>query len=113
MLRADRGLMTRPTIADVVNYRNYVDEQMALFLSGNVAKGQLEKVELGINHEEQHQELLAYDMKYILGHQPTFPKYGDGFQLKKEREFGFVSVDEGVYEIGYNGPNFHFDNENY
>jgi ergothioneine biosynthesis protein EgtB len=111
VLRADRGLMTRPTIADVVNYRNYVDEQMALFLSGNVAKGQLEKVELGINHEEQHQELLAYDMKYILGHQPTFPKYGDGFQLKKEREFGFVSVDEGVYEIGYNGPNFHFDNE--
>jgi ergothioneine biosynthesis protein EgtB len=111
VLRADRGLMTRPAIADVLKYRNYIDEQMATFLTKGATKEQLNILVLGLKHEEQHQELLAYDIKYILGHKPNFPVYGDGFQLQKEQDLGFVSMEEGVYEIGYNGPDFHFDNE--
>ncbi len=111
VIRANRGLMTRPTVSEIRDYRLYVDEHMATFLATKPNKEILQIIELGLNHEEQHQELLIYDIKYILGHQPTFPSYGNQFQLKKEKGNGFVRIEEGLYEIGYNGNKFHFDNE--
>jgi vacuolar-type H+-ATPase catalytic subunit A/Vma1 len=72
VLRPLRGLMTRPSVAEVYNYRKYVDAMVA-FLKTNPSKN-FSHYRNGINHEEQHQELL-YDIKYILGNQPTFPSY--------------------------------------
>ena len=112
VLRPNRGLMTRPTVEQVYSYRQYVSENMLALLQENLDKNILDLVEIGINHEQQHQELLAYDIKYILGHQPTFPSYGNTFQLTEDtREIDFIDFEEGVYEIGHQTDGFCFDNE--
>ena len=112
VLRANRGLMTRPTVAEVYAYRGYVTEHLAAFLQTGLTDEILQIIELGLNHEEQHQELLAYDIKYILGNQPVFPRYGNAFALSAEdwpREY--LTVPAGLYEVGYAGAGFCFDNE--
>jgi ergothioneine biosynthesis protein EgtB len=70
-------------------------------------------LELGLNHEQQHQELLLTDIKYILGHNPLFPPYDDQFIEATTSKFsaGFIKLNAGVYDIGFSGPGFHFDNE--
>jgi ergothioneine biosynthesis protein EgtB len=112
VLRPNRGLMSRPPVREVMDYRKYVTESMVEFLSLNQEDEILDIIELGINHEQQHQELLIYDIKYILGNQPTFPVYGEGFQCKKEfTGNGFVKRAEGLYRIGADGNSFCYDNE--
>jgi ergothioneine biosynthesis protein EgtB len=113
VIRTDRGNLSRPTVADVYRYRQYVDEAMAKFLGKEVTAEIQELLELGFNHEEQHQELLYYDIKYILGHNPLFPAYSKHYQSPdfKQGKPGLVSVAEGVYEVGHNGEGFCFDNE--
>jgi ergothioneine biosynthesis protein EgtB len=112
VLRPNRGLMSRPPVREVMDYRKYVTESMVEFLSLNQEDEILDIIELGINHEQQHQELLVYDIKYILGNQPTFPVYGEGFQCKKEfTGNGFVKRAEGLYRIGADGNSFCYDNE--
>lgn len=111
--RADRGNITRPGVAEVQDYRQYVDEHMQQFMSRDVAPEVQELVALGMNHEQQHQELLITDLKYILGHNPLFPVYHKDFNLLADRnkDDGFATVSEGVYEIGYKGDGFCYDNE--
>ncbi len=112
VLRPNRGLMTRPTVKEVYAYRNYVTQNVIALLNENTSEALLELVEIGIHHEQQHQELLAYDIKYILGYQPTFPKYEGAFLLSEEKQKQeFISIEEGVYNIGHAGKDFCFDNE--
>ena len=112
VLRPNRGLMTRPTVKEVYAYRDYVTQNIIDLLNKNQAEELLELVEIGINHEQQHQELLAYDIKYILGHQPTFPQYKGDFFLSEEKQLQeFIPFEEGIHEIGYKGNDFCFDNE--
>ena len=113
VLRPIRGLMSRPSVAAVMEYRAYVDEQMeALFDSGVLTEQGYEIIETGINHEEQHQELFLYDIKYILGHQPGFPAYGRGFEPAPVTEpQKFHKFESGLYDFGYQGSGFCFDNE--
>ncbi len=112
ILRNERGLMTRPTVKEVYRYRKYVTEEVNELLKENASDEIYKLLEIGINHEQQHQELLAYDIKYILGHQVNFPEYQDYFITKKEKSTNtFLHIEEGVYDIGYNGKGFHFDNE--
>lgn len=111
-LRQDRGFMTRPTVAKVYEYRKYVTDATTRLLSNNPTDEMLRLVEIGINHEQQHQELLAYDIKYILGTQPTFPSIGEHFKLQEETQNqDWISFSEGVYKIGHKGNDFCFDNE--
>lgn len=113
VLRADRGNLTRPPVADIYQYRKHVDRCMEEFL-GKDPTGDVRKlIELGLNHEQQHQELLMTDIKYILGNNPLFPVYDGSLQWEQQRNDseGFVSIDEGVYEIGFDGETFCFDNE--
>jgi len=114
VIRTDRGNLSRPTVDEVYEYRSYVDEAMIRFLKGlpDVLEVK-ETLLLGLNHEQQHQELLWYDIKYILGHNPLFPAYSlDNFETKLNiKEDGFYYLAEGVYDIGFEGPDFHFDNE--
>ncbi|GHC51415.1 ergothioneine biosynthesis protein EgtB [Ulvibacter litoralis] len=112
VLRPNRGLMTRPTVAHVLKYRTYVDEQMTLFLKDNPSEEAVNTVKLGLQHEQQHQELFYYDIKYILGNQPTFPVIQNSIKLSEiTTPSEWISIEEGVYEVGHQGDEFCFDNE--
>lgn len=114
VIRTDRGNLSRPSVADVYRYRKYVDEHMQFFLQSNqVTEAVQPLLELGLNHEQQHQELLLTDIKYILGHNPLFPPYQK--EKKGKHEYSgaseMIRFSKGVYEIGYIGQGFCFDNE--
>lgn len=115
VLRTDRGNLSRPTVKDVYSYRNFVDEKMLNFLEENKNQKDWEELFiLGINHEQQHQELLASDIKYILGHNPLFPVYkAQNIESSEDAPTGtgFLSVPGGLYQIGYQESGFCFDNE--
>ncbi len=113
VLRTNRGNITRPTTGTVYAYRKYVDEHMLNLLTTLTDEKAITLLTLGLNHEQQHQELLLTDIKYILGHNPIFPVYDPKFNLvnSQNHETGFAQVSEGVYEIGFSGDGFCFDNE--
>lgn len=114
VIRTDRGNLSRPSVSDIFKYRKYVDEKMSRFLQSDYLTEPLESLlELGLNHEQQHQELLLTDIKYILGHNPLFPAYKkESISIKeKVRDSEMLSFSEGVYEIGFHGEGFCFDNE--
>ncbi|MBF8457965.1 ergothioneine biosynthesis protein EgtB [Kaistella sp. G5-32] len=112
-IRTERGTITRPTVAEVYEYRNYVDEHIENLLKTNSSSELEELIILGINHEQQHQELLITDLKHTFSYNPIFPVYKEGFNLtaQENSEKGWLEIKEGVYEIGYGGTGFHFDNE--
>lgn len=114
VIRTDRGNLSRPTVGDIYRYRAYVDEEMSRFLNGSIDPSIQDLLILGINHEEQHQELLYTDIKYILGHNPLFPAYDINYPLSGSTikpSSDFIRIDEGIYEIGFEGNGFCFDNE--
>ncbi|QTE35842.1 ergothioneine biosynthesis protein EgtB [Mucilaginibacter gossypii] len=114
VIRTDRGNLSRPTVIEIYSYRKYVDEAMEGFLCGEVSDDVKELLILGFNHEEQHQELLMTDIKYILGHNPLFPAYNKNYtapHVDEGKDDAFISMDEGIYEMGFNGDGFCFDNE--
>jgi ergothioneine biosynthesis protein EgtB len=114
VIRTDRGNLSRPTVADIYKYREYVDEAMDKFLCDEPAKDVQELLILGLNHEQQHQELLYTDIKYILGHNPLFPAYSKDYvppKVDEQADLKFIPIKEGIYEIGFNGKGFCFDNE--
>ncbi|MEX2325510.1 MAG: ergothioneine biosynthesis protein EgtB, partial [Gemmatimonadaceae bacterium] len=118
--RAQRGLVTRPTVAEVYAYRAHVDEAMAALLEaigGDAAHPALPVVELGLNHEQQHQELMLTDIKHVFWTNPLRPAY-----LPRDPEspgdappLAWIDVAEGVYRIGHDADaddaGFAFDNE--
>ncbi|MEP7229968.1 MAG: ergothioneine biosynthesis protein EgtB [Ginsengibacter sp.] len=115
VIRTDRGNLSRPAVEDVYKFRKHVDGAMEDFLSKNISKELQELVTIGLNHEQQHQELLWTDIKYILGNNPLFPAYKSparGGDFRSENiESNFIQIEEGIYDIGYNGDEFCFDNE--
>ena len=115
VIRTDRGNLSRPTVEDVYKFRKHVDEAMQDFLQNNPSKELHEIIMLGLNHEQQHQELLRTDIKYILGNNPLFPAYNnesDGIEnTSPKRAGGLIKIEKGIYEIGYEGNDFCFDNE--
>ena len=115
-LRAQRGIMTRPTVEQVYQYRHYVDGHIQRLLSDDISEEIQALIILGINHEQQHQELLLTDLKYTLSLNPTDPVYHPDFDLVSQplvhtEEKQWLSFSEGVYEIGYKDSGFCFDNE--
>lgn len=114
VLRANRGNLSRPTSAEVLIYRAYVDAKLVDFLERTeLSEVQTEVIELGLQHEMQHQELLLTDIKYILGMNPIFPEYDNQTltDIVIESETGYIKVSEGVYPVGFDGNSFCFDNE--
>jgi ergothioneine biosynthesis protein EgtB len=112
--RPERGLITRPGLAEVHAYRRHVDAHvLALLERGRLAPAQLAVVELGLQHEQQHQELILTDLKHLLSKNPTGPVYRP---RTPERPGGpaplaWSSFPAGLREIGHAGPGFAFDNE--
>ncbi len=112
VLRPNRGLMTRPAVQKVYEYRAFVNEKMTAFLSKELPQSTIDIIEIGLQHEQQHQELMHYDIKYILGNQATFPSLKKQFDFsQKSTPLEFIKIEEGVYDIGHDGNGFCFDNE--
>lgn len=115
VLRHDRGKITRPGVEEIIEYRQYVSDQIKKLIESNALdRADLYLLELGIQHEMQHQELLFYDIKYILGINPINPIYDSNCKVDRLRDNSngsFEAIDEGVYEIGFDGDDFCFDNE--
>ena len=114
VLRAKRGNLTRPTTNEVYAYREHVDTAMGQLLQQKLDADLVQLVTLGLHHEQQHQELLLSDIKYMFGQNPLFPAYDVETSLldqESNRESGHVKISEGVYTIGYQGDGFCFDNE--
>jgi ergothioneine biosynthesis protein EgtB len=112
--RDHRGDLSRPTVSQVFEYRKYVDERMDKLIEKGEVDGLRELVILGLNHEQQHQELLLTDLKYTFSLNPLFPVYKDDYvpiETVATAADDFVEVEAGVYEIGYGGSGFCFDNE--
>lgn len=112
VIRTDRGNLSRPSVEEIYQYRKHVDKAMLHFLKNNLSKALQDLIVLGLNHEEQHQELLATDIKYILGNNPLFPPlYHEEKLLSAPTKNTWIKIDEDVYEIGFEGEGFCFDNE--
>jgi len=112
-VRAQRGVMTRPTVDEVYQYRHYVNQHMMDFLSQPLTDEVSALVTLGLNHEQQHQELLLMDLKYVFSLNPLFPVYDADKNLVADHntQQGWQSFGEDLYTIGYQGDGFCFDNE--
>ena len=135
--RDHRGDLSRPTVKRVFEYRKHVDRHMTELLSALSVSSEhsvvhengttehtesteehrnavRELIVLGLNHEQQHQELFLTDLKYTFSLNPTFPVYREDFSHVEKTESAngeFVAIDAGDYEIGFDGDGFCFDNE--
>ena len=111
--RPRRGHLSRPTVATVMDYRAAIDRQvldgLAQGLFDSLAQA---RIELGLHHEQQHQELLLTDIKYNFGNNPLYPAYGGGptQQSGSSQSMAFVEQPGGIVTIGSSGG-FAFDNE--
>ena len=112
VIRTDRGNLSRPSVVDIYKYREHVDRGMEKFLAAELNHELSSLILLGLNHEEQHQELLCTDIKYILGNNPLFPALSTQERSKSSQAKNeWIKVNGGVYEIGFEGDGFCFDNE--
>jgi ergothioneine biosynthesis protein EgtB len=112
--RAQRGLLTRPTLAEVQAYRAIVDARMLRLLAAAPDDAELAAlVELGLQHEQQHQELILTDVKHLLSRNPLYPAYVDSPLPASGpvEPLSWIDFDGGLAEIGHAGGGFAFDNE--
>jgi ergothioneine biosynthesis protein EgtB len=111
--RPERGLLSRPDLATVRAYRSHVDAAMEALLSMPLAAASRALVELGIHHEQQHQELILTDLKHLLSRNPTHPVYRPGWPLQavRPRARAWHGYPGGIVDIGHAGTAFAFDNE--
>jgi ergothioneine biosynthesis protein EgtB len=114
--RPQRGLITRPSLADVLAYRRNVDGRIAALLARTLSAAAADDiamlVELGLQHEQQHQELIVTDTKHLLSLNPLFPAYGlDLPAAEAAPAENWIAFPGGIAEIGADGKDFCFDNE--
>jgi ergothioneine biosynthesis protein EgtB len=112
--RARRGMLSRPPLATILSYRSHVDEAIAARLqSGSFDAERLALIELGIQHEQQHQELILTDLKHLLACNPAKPAYRGQWPLTSVHASRpqWISFEGGLREIGHGGEGFSFDNE--
>ncbi|MEA9977265.1 ergothioneine biosynthesis protein EgtB [Pseudomonas sp. 10B1] len=110
--RPHRGLMTRPTVDQIVDYRKYVDAHMCILLQSPLNKSMSDLIELGLSHEEQHQELLLMDILHLFSVSSLKPAYDPRWAKDVSGRRGqFKPLKGGLTEIGHKGKGFAFDNE--
>jgi len=113
--RPSRGLLTRPSHDEVTEHRRRVDSAVLELLRSDPEEAVLGHIELGLHHEQQHQELLLTDIKHLLSRNPLDPAYdesgsdlGDTVSVPKMR---WLDHDGGIFRVGCDSMQFHFDNE--
>jgi dimethylhistidine N-methyltransferase len=110
--RAQRGLLTRPALPQVMAYREHVDRHMQLLFDCGAHPGLEDLVRLGLAHEQQHQELLLMDALHLFSLSPLQPAYDATWpELPEGRRGSFRPMPGGLVRIGHEGAGFAFDNE--
>jgi ergothioneine biosynthesis protein EgtB len=112
--RHQRGLLTRPALDEVLAYREQVDQRMQRLLQRSPPSGALVLIELGLHHEQQHQELLVTDVMHLFSCNPLRPACREApadVVPMPALPLAWHAVEAGVVEIGHAGPGFAFDNE--
>lgn len=113
--RPQRGLLTRPTVDRIFAYREHVDEAMQSLLQDRAGDESIANlVMLGLNHEQQHQELLLTDIKHVLSCNPLQPALHPDLPVRDSRDapgYAFEDGNAGILRIGADGTSFCFDNE--
>jgi ergothioneine biosynthesis protein EgtB len=111
-LKKLRGSFSRPSLAEILEYRRHVEAAMARLIKGDMPAEAERRVVLGLHHEQQHQELLAYDIKNAFWSNPVHPPFKMGpLPESKAGELTWVGQNGGLVEIGHHGEGFCFDNE--
>jgi len=110
--RPERGLLTRPSLAEVIDYRTHVDKAMADAMEG-FSEELLDLVELGLHHEQQHQELLLTDILHLFSRNPLKPAYSDKAPVRvaDPGPLHWSEGKSGIQQIGHAGRGFAFDCE--
>src|SRR6202040_1762241 len=110
-----RGLLTRPTLGEILGYREHVDSAMAQLFKRGAAEDVLKIIELGCHHEQQHQELLLTDILHLFAQNPLRPAYKDPGPLAVGKADSappaYCKFDGGIVEVGHDGQGFGFDCE--
>jgi ergothioneine biosynthesis protein EgtB len=114
--RPKRGLLSRPAVKEVIQYREYVDKNMISFLESSdedTFNKLAQVIEIGLHHEQQHQELMLTDIKHVFSINPLHPVYVEKEDKHREiiPQIKWVSFEEGIYKIGNSGKGFTYDNE--
>jgi ergothioneine biosynthesis protein EgtB len=113
--RPRRGIVSRPGVAEVAEYRAHVDRAMTRLLEGALSTDIGDLVELGLHHEQQHQELLLMDIKHVLSCNPLQPAYATVTVAEPSTEpeppVRWIEHDGGLVDVGHDGSGFAFDNE--
>jgi ergothioneine biosynthesis protein EgtB len=111
--RPRRGLVSRPGAAEIGEYRRHVDTAMDRLLGGGIDRPTFDLFELGLHHEQQHQELLLMDIKHVLSCNPLSPAYASSALTPPAAspKMRWISHEGGLVEIGHDGDGFAFDNE--
>ena len=114
--RPNRGILSRPTVKEIFEYRKHVDNHMLHLIENCNEKTFAEfapVIEIGLNHEQQHQELFLTDIKHVLSHNPLRPVYSHKTKENNSliQKINWIEFEGGISEIGYTGNSFAYDNE--
>ena len=111
--RPARGMLTRPSLDEVIAYREHVDREMRRLIDSNPDEAAQRIIEVGLHHEQQHQELLLMDIKHLLAQNPLRPCYKNAPQIEvsESAELTWLELPEAVVDIGARDDGFCFDNE--
>ena len=114
--RGRRGELTRPSADEISAYRRHVDAAVVKFFreaEGEKLTALAPLVEVGLNHEQQHQELMFTDILHAFAQNPIYPTYDPSWRFPAASGFGedWIELTEGIHSIGHAGDSFHFDNE--
>jgi ergothioneine biosynthesis protein EgtB len=111
--RPDRGQLTRPGLGEVLEYRAHVDRSMRTLLEGGIPEPLRDLIELGLHHEQQHQELILTDLKHLLSRNPLCPVYRELVEapVAEPEPLSWQRWNEGIRWVGHPGGGFAFDNE--
>jgi ergothioneine biosynthesis protein EgtB len=114
--RAERGLVTRPGAEEIAAYRRHVDAAAVTFFreaSEDTLKSIAPLVEVGLNHEQQHQELMLTDILHAFAQNPIYPIYDNAWRMppSTRSDDAWITLNEGIHSIGHADESFHFDNE--
>ncbi|MEM7430313.1 MAG: ergothioneine biosynthesis protein EgtB [Pseudomonadota bacterium] len=112
--RPNRGLLSRPTFAEILEFRAHVDAAVVQLIEQRDERELIDRIVLGLNHEQQHQELLLTDIKHVLSCHPLHPVYDESLNTPPAIECGdytFAAGPSGIHAIGATGLGFTFDNE--
>ena len=112
--KRDQRALSRPTVAEVFQYRKHIDEAMQKMLHHDLSSEIADLITLGLHHEQQHQELLLSDLKYTFSCNPLFPVYNAEIvheEVSEKITSVWMAIKGGIYDIGFAGKGFCFDNE--